>query len=85
MCATEHRTASLDAVADDFPATTIAFRRHDVDRTFEAIEDVRLAVVSNFKRFVVLVSAMFAFTHGIRQVESDRKYSGKSPSDPKIS
>ena len=69
MCATEHCAARLDAMADDFTATTIAFWRHDMDRTFKAVEDVRLAVVFYFKRLVVFVSAMFAFIHGIRRVE----------------
>ena len=53
MCATEHRAASLDTVANDFAATTVAFRCHDMDRAFEAVEDMRLAVVSYLKRLVV--------------------------------
>ena len=43
----------------------IALRRHHVDRTFEAIEGERLAVAIYLKRFVVVISAVCTFSHGI--------------------
>ena len=36
-----------------------------MDRTFEAIEGERFAVPFYFKRFVVVISAMCTFSHGI--------------------
>jgi hypothetical protein len=41
----------------------IALRRHNVNGALEAIEDVHFAVASNFDGLVVVVSAMFAFSH----------------------
>lgn len=61
--ATKHPAASLDTVTDDFASTTIAFRRHHMDSTFEAVENMRSAVASDLESLVVLVSAMFAFWH----------------------
>jgi hypothetical protein len=50
-------------VADDPTPAVIALRRHNVNGALEAVEDVRFAIAFNFDRFVVVVSAMFAFSH----------------------
>jgi hypothetical protein len=50
-------------VADDFAPAMIAFWRDHVDRTLEAVKDVRFALEPNLKRLVVVVSAMFTFRH----------------------
>jgi hypothetical protein len=41
----------------------IASRRHHVDGALEAVKDVCLPAAGHFKRFVIVVSAMFAFSH----------------------
>ena len=41
----------------------IALRRHNVNGALEAVEDVHFAVAFNFDGLVVVVSAMFAFSH----------------------
>ena len=61
MGATIHLAAGFMAVPDDTAAAMCAFRRHHVDRTFEAIEVVRNPVLHNFDRFIVFVSAALAF------------------------
>jgi len=50
-------------VADDFAPAMIAFRRDYVDRTLEAVEDVRFALEPDLERLVVVVSAMFTLSH----------------------
>jgi hypothetical protein len=42
----------------------LAFWSDHVDRTLEAVEDVRFAFESELERFVVLISAMFTPGHG---------------------
>jgi hypothetical protein len=61
--AAKHSRTAFDAVANDPTTAVIALRRHDVNGTLEAVEDVRFAVAFNFDRLVVVVSAMFAFSH----------------------
>jgi hypothetical protein len=51
------------AVPDNFTPAMIAGRGHHVDGALEAIKDVRIPVTCNFERLVVIVSAMFAFSH----------------------
>jgi hypothetical protein len=65
MCATKHRTICLQAVTDDFAAATVSLRRHDMDRAFEAVENMRLPVVPDLESLVVFVSAMLATRHEI--------------------
>ena len=56
---------ALDAVTDD-PATAMsALRRQNVDRALEAVEDVGFSFALNFDRFVVIVSAVFTFSHWV--------------------
>jgi hypothetical protein len=57
--------ASFYAVADNFAPAVLAFRRDDCDRAFEAVEDVSLTVFRKLERFVVIVSAQFAFGHSV--------------------
>jgi hypothetical protein len=59
----KHFAAAFHAVTDDTAAAMIALRRHHVDRAFEAVEGERFAVTFNLERFVVVVSAMCAFSH----------------------
>jgi hypothetical protein len=56
-------TRCLDAVPNDFTPAMIAGRRHHVDGALEAIKDLCFPVTCNFKRLVVVVSAVFAFSH----------------------
>jgi hypothetical protein len=57
--------AALDAVADD-PATAMtALRRHYVDGALEAVEDVGFPLAFDLDRFVVVISAVFAFSHWV--------------------
>ena len=51
------------AVANDFAATMSAFRSYYRDGALETIEDMGLAVLRDFERLVVVVSAKFAFSH----------------------
>ena len=55
--------ASFHAVTDDFAAAMIAFRRDHLDRAFETIEDMGLTLRCYLKGFVVIVSAVFTFSH----------------------
>ena len=50
-------------MANDSTTAVIALRRHNVNRALEAVEDVHFAVAFNFDGLVVVVSAMFAFSH----------------------
>src|SRR5215471_6243925 len=61
--AAKYFRAILHAVADDFAPAMIAFRRDHVDRTLEAVEDVRFALERDLKRLVVVVPAMFTLSH----------------------
>jgi hypothetical protein len=61
--AAKYFRAILHAVSDDFAPAMIAFWRDHVDRTLEAIEDVRFALERDLKRLVVVVPAMFTPSH----------------------
>jgi len=50
-------------VADDFASAVIAFGRDHMDRTLEAVEDVRFVLQPDLERLVVVVSAMFTLCH----------------------
>ena len=59
----KHSRTAFDAVANDSTTAVIALRRHNVNGALEAVEDVHFAVTFNFDGLVVVVSAMFAFSH----------------------
>lgn len=65
MGATKDCVPSFHAVTDDLSTAPIALGRHDVDRTLEAVEDVRLAIPFNLECLVVIVPAMFASGHNV--------------------
>jgi len=65
MGAAKYFAAAFHTVPNDTATTMIAFRRNHVDRTFEAIEGERFAIAFYLKRFVVVISAMCTFSHGI--------------------
>ena len=48
---------------DNFAVAMIAFRSDHVDRTLEAVEDVRFVFESDLERLVVVISAMFTLGH----------------------
>src|SRR5262245_43924004 len=52
--------ATLDAVADDAGAAVVADRREQLDRTLEAVEDVRFAAHDHLERLLVVVAADLA-------------------------
>ena len=58
-------TAGFHAVSDDLAAAMIAFRRNHLDRALEAIEDMGLTLRRDLKGFVIIVSAVFTFSHKI--------------------
>src|SRR5918995_6668297 len=57
------RAAVFQTVPDDTRAAMLAGRGKRVDRAFEAVECVRLAVHDDLKRLVVVVAAGFACGH----------------------
>jgi hypothetical protein len=50
-------------MTNDFAPAVIAFGSYHMDRTLEAVEDVRFVLESDLERFVVVVSAMFTPGH----------------------
>ena len=50
-------------MTDDFAPAVIAFGSYHMDRTLEAVEDVRFVFEPDLERFVVVVSAMFTLGH----------------------
>jgi hypothetical protein len=63
VCAAVERTARLDTVADHLAAAVLTHGRQSVDRTFEAVEDMRLAGSDDLKSQVVIVATYFAPGH----------------------
>src|ERR1039457_7403408 len=63
VCATKYLARGFHAVTDDLSSASIALGRHRVDGAFETVEDVGLAVPSDLKGLVVIVSAVFAPGH----------------------
>jgi len=61
MGATEYGVSGLHAVADYFTATGRAFGSQGVDGAFKAVEGMAFPFNDHFNRFVVVVSAHFAF------------------------
>src|SRR5215510_6169471 len=75
VCAAVERALRLDAVADDFTTTVLAYRRQFVDRTLEAVERVRAAGGDDLEGHFVVVTAHFAVGHCI----APRKREPRSP------
>ena len=50
-------------MTDDFAPAVIAFGSYHMDRTLEAVEDVRFVFEPDLERLVVVVSAMFTLGH----------------------
>jgi hypothetical protein len=65
MRTAEELSVRLHAVAHDLAMAMAALGRERVDRTFEAVERVGLAVLNHLERFVVVVSADFARGHDV--------------------
>src|ERR1700730_16479466 len=63
MSAAEKRAAAFESVSADGAATVRASRCQHVNRTFEAIEYMRLAAERDRKRLVVIVAAVLASCH----------------------
>jgi hypothetical protein len=61
--AAKHLVGAFHAVANNFAAAMITFRRHLLNCAFEAVEDVRLSLECDLECLVVFVSAMFTFSH----------------------
>jgi hypothetical protein len=59
MCTAVKDAIRLHAMTDDPAAAVRAGWRQCMDRTFKAIEDMRLTVDEHFKTFVVYVTAYF--------------------------
>lgn len=57
--ATVKVASRLNAVADNLAAAMLTLRRQRVDGAFETIEIVRDAIIDDFERLVVFVSANF--------------------------
>jgi hypothetical protein len=53
--------STLDAMTDYFAVAMLTFRRKRVNSAFKTIEVARYAVMNNFQRLVVFVSANFTF------------------------
>src|SRR5437764_1355733 len=70
--ATEHRSAGLEAVADDPAAAMFAFRRQRVDRALEAVEIVRQAAA---RRQTAPALAHHAFSDGPQPAATMRHFS----------
>jgi hypothetical protein len=66
MRATIEVVANLDAMTDNPAIAVLADRREHVDRAFEGIESVRLAVEDDVKGTLVGISAVFARFHDFR-------------------
>src|SRR4051812_35825542 len=64
--AEEAAVARLQAVADDRHAAVVAARGELVDGALERIERVRLTVLRDLERLVVVVAAAVAGSHGVR-------------------
>jgi hypothetical protein len=53
----------LNAVTDNSAIAMRAGRRHHVNSTFKAVESPSLAILYNPESFIILVTAMIAFSH----------------------
>lgn len=66
MRATIKVFSNLDAVPDNPAIAMLTDRREHVDRTFEGVERVCLAVEDDIKGTFVSIPAVFARFHGFR-------------------
>jgi hypothetical protein len=67
-CATraaKHLAGVFHTVADNVAPAITTLRRHLLNRALEAIEDVRFPSEYDLECLVVVVSAMFAFSHKV--------------------
>lgn len=78
MRATIEVFSSLDAMTDNPAIAMLTNRREHVDRAFEGIERVGLAVENDIKSTLVCISAVFARFHGFRS-ESERALYPRKP------
>ena len=76
MSAAEDLPVGFHSVTDDPTMTVRTDWRERMDCTFEAIERVMLARYDDFKCFVVLVSANFAFSHPTNPFARHRRFGG---------
>ncbi len=53
----------FNTVADDLTTTVIAHRRQLLDRTLEAVEDVRLSRRDDLKGEMIIIAADFTLSH----------------------
>jgi hypothetical protein len=70
VCTAVERALGLDTMSDDSALAVRAGRRQCVNRALETVEDVRFSGVNHFKGLVVVVSADFAYGHGILLVRT---------------
>ena len=63
MRAAKKSTVGFHAMSDDAAAAMRTRWRQHLDRAFEAVESVRLAVYDDLERFVVVVPALLACCH----------------------
>jgi hypothetical protein len=61
--AAENLTFLLHPVSNDAATTMRTSRREPLDRAFEAVKNMTLSVESDFKSFVVVISANLTFSH----------------------
>src|SRR5262245_25628452 len=64
VVAAEELAASLQPVADDPDAAGCAMRGQRLDRAFETVISMRLAVFDHLEGFIVVVAAGFTSRHG---------------------
>ena len=57
--ATIKAAMSFNAMADDFAAAMLAFRRQRVNRAFKTVKIVRDAILDDLERLIVIVFADF--------------------------
>src|SRR5687767_8443710 len=69
----------LDPVANDPAAAARAGRCQRVDRTFKAVEHVRLPSQDDLERLIVIIPADFAFGHAVTTHSDGRSRVSKRP------
>ena len=63
MVTAEKGAILLQSVAEDPDTTMVAGRRQSMDRTLEAVEDMRFPVHGDLKCLVVVVTAGLTYCH----------------------
>jgi hypothetical protein len=61
----KHSAAVFNSVPDNFAVAMLAFGCDHMDRTLEAVEDVRLSSEADLECLIVFVSAMFTLRHRV--------------------